>query len=44
MSPEQVKGEPVGPQSDIFSLGVILYQMAAGRRPSAAAPPFEVMM
>ncbi len=44
MSPEQVKGEPVGPQSDIFSLGVIAYQMAAGTVPYTGATPFEVMI
>jgi len=44
MSPEQVKGEPVGPQSDIFALGVILYQMAGGTVPFGGATPFEVMM
>ena len=44
MSPEQVKGEPVGPQSDIFALGVILYQMAARTVPFGGATPFEVMM
>ena len=44
MSPEQVKGEPVGPQSDIFALGVILYQMAAGTVPFGGATPFEVMI
>jgi Tol biopolymer transport system component len=33
LSPEQVLGQKVGPQSDIFSLGVLLYELAAGRRP-----------
>jgi eukaryotic-like serine/threonine-protein kinase len=33
MSPEQVRGEPAGPASDIFALGALLYEMAA-RRPA----------
>ncbi|HTA51464.1 MAG TPA: serine/threonine-protein kinase [Candidatus Acidoferrum sp.] len=32
-APEQIRGEQVGMQSDVYSLGVILYQLLAGRLP-----------
>ena len=37
-SPEQVLGDPVSPASDIYSLGLILYEMLTGIRPQPAAP------
>lgn len=37
LSPEQARGEPAGPASDIYALGVVSYQLMAGRLPYEAA-------
>jgi eukaryotic-like serine/threonine-protein kinase len=37
LSPEQARGEPAGPGSDLYALGVVAYQLMAGRLPYEAA-------
>lgn len=41
MSPEQMQGRSVSPQSDIFSVGLVLYELAAGHHPFASESPIE---
>jgi TolB-like protein/Tfp pilus assembly protein PilF len=42
MSPEQVEGKEVGKSSDIYSLGVILYEMVTGKVPFGGDTPFAI--
>lgn len=44
MSPEQVEGEELTPASDLYSLGIVLYEMLTGRVPYTSSNPVQVMI
>src|SRR6266851_755963 len=44
MAPERLEGSPVGPAADIYSLGILLYQLVSGELPFQAADPLTIAM
>src|SRR5581483_1913367 len=43
MSPEQVRGNTVDARSDLYSIGVVLYELTAGRRPFESESTYAVL-
>jgi tRNA A-37 threonylcarbamoyl transferase component Bud32 len=43
MSPEQLEGREVGPRSDVYSLGVVLYECLSGRLPYEGENPVQII-
>src|ERR687885_185757 len=44
LSPEQARGAPVTPRSDIYSIGIVLYEMLTGAVPFTGETPLEIAM
>ena len=44
MAPEQITGDPVSPRSDIYALGVVMFEMLTGDKPYTAPNPMQLLV
>ncbi len=44
LSPEQARGQPVGPQSDLYSMGIVLFEMLTGELPFTGEGAVDIAM
>ncbi len=44
MSPEQIRGDPVSPKSDLYSLGVVMFEMLTAGKPYNAPNPMQLLV
>ena len=44
IAPEQLRGNPAGPEGDVYSLGIVMYEMLTGFKPYTGRTPSEVLL